>query len=385
MKHPTFLKQVCSSLPRKAKLTSAATFAQTKMRMRHPRLRGLAGAFLLASFVFSLAYLFSTVNSQTRPRTITEDAKSNAGKGTRAPNDVVKVDVDLVTIDALVLLKNTARIVGDLKKDDFILSEDGARQTITHFSQDSLPLSVLLLIDRGGCLDPFGTQVRTAALDAIAHLKVTDEVALMTYHNNVELLQGFTSDRSLIADALNHVPPHDEEAEHCLNKAFANAADYIQKAGNPIGRRVIVTITGVTRNFDCADGPSGKFAARAVYESGAVVCGIIPKTADQALENGIMIWVTRMGRLGGAPYLDIQTLANETGGELLQDKPENLDVTFQTLMNHLRSRYSLAFVSSNKKRDGTLRKLKVDLSPAAQKPLGRMIVRARRSYVAPKG
>jgi len=353
--------------------------------MRHPRLRGLAGAFLLASFVFSLAYLFSTVNSQTRPRTITEDAKSNAGKGTRAPNDVVKVDVDLVTIDALVLLKNTARIVGDLKKDDFILSEDGARQTITHFSQDSLPLSVLLLIDRGGCLDPFGTQVRTAALDAIAHLKVTDEVALMTYHNNVELLQGFTSDRSLIADALNHVPPHDEEAEHCLNKAFANAADYIQKAGNPIGRRVIVTITGVTRNFDCADGPSGKFAARAVYESGAVVCGIIPKTADQALENGIMIWVTRMGRLGGAPYLDIQTLANETGGELLQDKPENLDVTFQTLMNHLRSRYSLAFVSSNKKRDGTLRKLKVDLSPAAQKPLGRMIVRARRSYVAPKG
>ena len=384
MRHPAFWKQIYSSLPRKINLTSVTTLTQINIRMRHPRSLRLAGAFLFASFAVLLAYLFSTVNSQTRPRTINEDAKPNVSTAPRNPNDVVKVDVDLVTIDALVLLKNTARIVGDLKKDDFILSEDGAKQTITHFSQDSLPLSVLLLVDRGGCLDPFGTQVRMAALDAIAHLKATDEVALMTYHNNVELLQGFTRDRALIAHALNNVPPHNEEAQHCLNKAFADAADYVQKAGNPIGRRVIVAITGVTRNFDCADGPSGKFAARAVYESGAVVCGIIPKTADQALENGIMIWATRMGRLGHAPYLDIQTLANETGGELLQDKPENLDVTFQTLMNHLRSRYSLAFVSSNKKRDGTTRKLKVDVSPAAQKPMGKLIVKARRSYVAPR-
>src|SRR5947209_13062410 len=97
-----------------------------------------------------------------------------------------------------------------------------------------------------------------------------------------------------------------------------------------------------------------------------------------------MIWATRMGKLGGAPYLEIQTLANETGGEVLQDKPENLTTTFQTLMDHLRSRYNLAFVSSNKKRDGTTRKLKIEVLPAAQRPQGKLVVRARRSYVAPK-
>jgi len=36
-----------------------------------------------------------------------------------ATAEVVKVDVDLVTVDALVLQKNTARIVGGLKKEDF--------------------------------------------------------------------------------------------------------------------------------------------------------------------------------------------------------------------------------------------------------------------------
>jgi VWFA-related protein len=265
-----------------------------------------------------------------------------------------------------------------------VLYEDGTKQEITHFGQDSLPLSVLLLIDRGGCLDPFGSQVHRAASDAIARLKPADEVAVMTYHDTSRLLQGFTRDRALVEDALNQLPPHDEEADHCLNKLFAGAADYMITASNPVGRRVVIAITGVTRNFDCLNGPSGKAASQAIFESGSVVCGIIPKTEDQKIENGVMIWATRIGKLGHAPYMDIQTLANETGGELLTDKPENLNTTFQTLMDHLRSRYNLAFVSSNKKRDGTTRKLKIDLSAPVQKSQGKLVVKARRSYVAPR-
>jgi len=108
--------------------------------------------------------------------------------------------------------------------------EDGAKQEITHFSQDSLPLSVLLLIDRGGCLDPFNAQVHRAASDAIARLKPADEVAVMTYHDTTRLLQRFTRDRSLIDQALNRLPAHDEQADHCLNTLFFDAADYMIRA-----------------------------------------------------------------------------------------------------------------------------------------------------------
>ena len=356
------------------------------MKHRNPTLLVL---LLTCSSIFMslLVSHRSSVISQTRERRVTPESTNE--KVARAPAlpgeaEVVKVDVDLVTVDALVLQKNTARVVGGLKREDFLLYEDGVKQEITHFGQDSLPLSVLLLIDRGGCLDPFGSVVHRAATDAVARLKPSDEVAVMTYHDTTRLLQGFTRDRALVEDALNQVPPHDEEADHCLNKLFADAADYTTKAGNPVGRRVVIAITGVTRNFDCPGGPSGKAAAQAIYESGSVVCGIIPKTGEQGLENGIMIWATRMGKLGGAPYLDIQTLANETGGEVLEDKPENLNTTFQTLMDHLRSRYNLAFVSSNKKRDGSTRKLKIDVSPSPQKSQSKLVVKARRSYVAPR-
>ena len=50
------------------------------------------------------------------------------------------------------------------------------------------------------------------------------------------------------------------------------------------------------------------------------------------------------------------------GREVLHDKPEELDQTLRTLITHLRTRYSFSFVSTNKKRDGSVRKLKVDLA-----------------------
>lgn len=111
------------------------------------------------SLLLVTSFLVVAALGQTRERTV----GPNRNEANIKVAEVIKTDVDLVTIDALVLQKNTSRVVGSLKQEDFLVSEDGSRQTITHFSQDNLPLSVLLLIDRGGCLDPFGEEVRRAA------------------------------------------------------------------------------------------------------------------------------------------------------------------------------------------------------------------------------
>jgi VWFA-related protein len=350
------------------------------MRRLSPTFRKFFLALLLLLPVLFVIRNSQSVIPQTRERTV-GPSRSEANIKT----EVIKTDVDLITVDALVLQKSTARVVGDLTQADFTISEDGVAQSISHFSQDSLPLSVLLMIDRGGCLDPFGSEVRQAAMDAVTGLKPTDEVAVMSYDDTTELLQGFTRDRRLIQLALDRVPPHDEEANHCLNRAFFEAGSYMIKAGNPVGRRVIVMITAVTRNFDCRDAPSGKAAANMIYESGSVVCGIIPHTPEQVMENGMFRWATRIGGMAGAESMNIQKLADETGGELLKDKPENLHTTFDTLLTHLRTRYSLAFTSTNKKRDGSLRKLKIGLAPATEKGRAKLVVKARKSYIAPGG
>ena len=295
--------------------------------------------------------------------------------------DDVKLAVDLVVLDALVLQQKTGRIAGSLNRESFTLFEDGTKQQITHFSQDTLPLSIILLIDRGGCLDPFTDHVLRATREALKRLRPKDEVALMAFHNSVDMVQGFTRDKQRIFDAMYRVPAHDEQANHCFNLAFDEAAHYMNHAANPDGRRVIIVLTGVTTNFDCA-GPSGEQARQAVLESGAVVCGIIPKTAEQRMESGIMRTVTGIGGVFKAKASNLNRLAEETGGEVLSDRPEMLDHVFYDLIDHLRTRYTIGFVSSNTKRDGTFRRIKLDVKQPSPRSEDRLVVHTRRGYVA---
>jgi VWFA-related protein len=360
--------------------------------------------FLVTSTVLAalLPYSARPVTSQTPDKNLNANIRRPTGKAIQLPprpaptptpessEDVVKVDVDLVKIDALVLQKNTARIVGGLNKEDFLLYEDGTKQEITHFSQDELPLSVVLAIDRGPVcphwIDTWSDEAHRAAREAIDRLKLVDEIAVMTFTDSTKLIQPFTRNRIQIEKALNNIPPQAKNAKvaHCFNLMFADAAEHMLKASNPAGRRVIIVITSMTRLFDCPNGPSNRAATAAIYESGAVVCAIIPKVIIQRVENALQTVATRVNKVVAANYMDLEYLANETGGEVLADKPKKLHTTFQTLIDHLRSRYNLAFVSTNKRRDGTRRKLKLDIDPVRQKSQDKLVIKARRSYIAPR-
>src|ERR1051325_6817072 len=360
--------------------------------------------FLVTSMVLValLLYPASPVTSQTANNNLNANIGRPTGQTIQLPSppspmptpdsstEVVKVDIDLIKIDALVLQKNTARIVGGLKNEDFLLYEDGIKQQITHFSQDELPLSVLIAIDRGpACphpLDVWSYEAHRAAREAIDRLKLVDEIAVMSFTDTTKLIQPFTRNRIQIEKALNNIPPPAKTTNvaHCFNIMFADAAEHMFKASNPAGRRVIIVITSMTSLFDCTNGPSNRAATAAIYEAGAVVCAIIPKAIIQRVENAMQTFATRVNKVVAANYMDLEYLANETGGEVLADKPKKLDTTFQTLIDPLRSRYNLAFVSTNKKRDGTTRKLKLDIDPARQKSQDKLVIKARRSYIAPR-
>src|SRR4029079_5273548 len=272
-------------------------------------------SIIVAGLLFSSA---SPVTSQTQlpPKPAPSPTPESSA-------EVVKIDVDLVKVDALVLQKNTARIVGGLTKEDFLLYEEGIKQQITHFSQDELPLSVLIAIDRGpACphpLDVWSYEAHRAAREAIDRLKPVDEIAVMAFTDTAKLVQPFTRNRIQIEKALNNIPEQAKTTNvaHCFNLMFADAAEHMFKASNPAGRRVIIVITSMTRLFDCSNGPSNRAATAAIYESGAVVCAIIPKILIQRVENALQIAATRVNRVVAARYMDLQHLADETGGEVL--------------------------------------------------------------------
>jgi hypothetical protein len=70
------------------------------------------------------------------------------------PNDVIRVNTDLVVLDAQVIDRKTRRVFGPLRKDDFVILEENVKQEIAYFGQDQLPLSIVLLLELSGSVRP---------------------------------------------------------------------------------------------------------------------------------------------------------------------------------------------------------------------------------------
>ena len=89
-----------------------------------------------------------------------------------------------------------------LAPDDLLVLEDGVPQQVK--SVQRIPASILLLLGTSGDLNQGmrTTLTRDVALQLVSHLRAGDQIAVVQFTSKVELLQGWTSDRSLITRAL---------------------------------------------------------------------------------------------------------------------------------------------------------------------------------------
>ena len=295
----------------------------------------------------------------------------------------LKMRTELVNVDVLARQKATGRIVSNLGKEDFSVFEDGVQQTISHFSQEELPLSIVLLVDRAGCINAFSEQIRAGTIKALGDLKAEDEIAIMTFSSKVRLAQEFTRDRQVIADQIMAIEPQHHSEQHYFNAGIYEAATYMSKAANPTGRRVIIVLTSLEASIDFSK-ISQKEALQALLESGAVVSGVLVKTIGGRIEQGIRGKPTNVLRHIGLRSGSLTMFVAETGGELVSAAPEKIEETLTRLASHLAASYSLAYLPTNSTRDGKRRRIRVRLDPAVEQREGETAVITRRSYVIPK-
>jgi len=100
-----------------------------------------------------------------------------------------RLDVRVVQVDAQVVDKKTRHAATSLKQDDFQVLEDNVPQKISLFSQDTMPLSVVLLFDLTDSVRPVLRSLGEGALEALQHLKPEDEVTVMVYAASAQVLQ----------------------------------------------------------------------------------------------------------------------------------------------------------------------------------------------------
>src|SRR5438105_859336 len=118
---------------------------------------------------------------------------------------VINLKTDLVVLDVQVVNRQTGQIVTGLTKEDFTLFDEGVNQEISHFSQEKLPLSIVLLLDAKESLLPFIRQIRNGPLQILRRLQPQDEVSIMAFGSSTEILQDFTKDKQLATKKLDEI------------------------------------------------------------------------------------------------------------------------------------------------------------------------------------
>ena len=281
----------------------------------------------------------------------------------------IRVDVDLVLVEATV--KNKAGgVLGELKKDDFLLYEDGAQQQVAHFSRDQLPLAVALVVDLSGSIQPFLRPLRYATLTALKTLKPEDQVALITFASEPELRVELTRDKLEVSDQIEFFSA---EGSTNINDAVHEAARYLQDEA-PAARRVVVLIS------DNVPTNPGHVAHKQVVEAAlaadsAVYSLKVPGRNPQRFMLGIQV--------GTRGAVNVKKLTEETGGEIFDvEKEGSLFVAFQSLIERLKTRYTLGYYHTNKALDGKFRSLDVKLLPARGRKGSDYTVLAKRGYYA---
>jgi VWFA-related protein len=303
-----------------------------------------------------------------------------------------RVDVRLVQVDAQVLDKKTHQAIRGLKRDDLQVYEDGVPQEISTFSQDELPLSVVILIDLTDSVRPVLQSLGRGAQDALQHLKPHDEVAVLIYSASTYLIQGFTTDRSLAAAAIDKAAHLGSPEAAFFNEAVFQAATYLSAVKNPNSRRVILWFTDnvpntpsdevkarIGKSLSGKDLHSEKQALEQLFRTGTVVCTLLEKSLISDEHERRYRAEMNTERMLSSPG-DVHKYAKATGGLVVESSDKTAPAKLAEMIDNLRLRYTLGYRPSVEKRQGTFCTIKVELAPDVKKLQKDVVVEAKQGY-----
>src|SRR5271169_1822463 len=155
------------------------------------------------------------------------------------PETTLKVDVKLVNVYVTVTDPHGAPVAG-LKKENFVVQEDGREQTISVFDKESaLPLSIALAIDTSlSTRHDLPLEQASAKRFVRTILRPVDAFAVYGFSEVVsEATRGFTPDLKRIEEGIDHIRVGAATALYDAIYVSSHALDRRQ------GRKVIVLIT----------------------------------------------------------------------------------------------------------------------------------------------
>lgn len=281
----------------------------------------------------------------------------------------IGVNVDLVVVHTSVVDKN-GQFVSGLKKENFKVFEDGISQNVVSFSQEDVPVTLGIVLDTSGSMRDKFDNVTKAALAFVRASNPEDEIFLIGFNDEVELIEDYTSDLDLIGDDLNNTVVTGGTA---LWDAIYLAVQKAQNGSKPKKAIVVITDGEDRDSYYKLDEMVAK-----VQESDVQVYGVgfLNDIPDKGLFGH---WTkTEPEKAHDA----LMRISEETGAKAYFPKGiSEIHTIVSQIAYELRNQYSISYVSANAVRDGAWRRIRIALDAQAASSLR---VRYRSGYFAPK-
>lgn len=276
-----------------------------------------------------------------------------------AGGQVFRTGVDLVTFGVTVTDRQ-GNLVTDLTKDDFALSENGVPQAIAHFSPGGGESEIArvrpgLMLDTSASMERELALARTAAIKFLNLLPRSEDITLVDFDTEVRVMRYPQRDFPRLVERIRMRKPDGWTALYDALGVYLDGASGLE------GRPVLVMYT------DGADSRS-----RLSYSEAMSLLKLSPVTVYA---------VGLVGRTGNAAMESrarLRQMAEATGGQaFFPSRAEDLDGTYERVLDEIRAQYQLGYLSSNPAADGRWRDVTITLTR------GDLKVRARKGYYAP--
>jgi Ca-activated chloride channel homolog len=278
--------------------------------------------------------------------------------GLAAHAQVFRSAVDLVSLGVTVTDRD-GRFITDLAQEDFELSEDGVGQSVRLFLRgDTKPapdLHLGLLFDSSGSMVDDIELSRSAAIKFLNALPDAVDVTLVDFDTEVRVARYGPADFPRLVERIRRRKPDGYTAMHDA------LGVYLDGAAGQDGRKVLLLYT------DGMDTSSAMSYA---------------ETLDLLRGSDVTMFAVGFLRSSGTKSMEermrLQQMSESTGGlAFFPTAAKELDPAYDKVVAEVRAQYTIGYLSTNARTDGSWRKVDIKLKRPGLK------LRARKGYFAP--
>jgi len=333
-------------------------------------------AFAFSSRIFAQTQSEPDAQDKTRSRKVSElPLPSPTPPKEDDPQDseeVVRVETNLTNIFFTAADRNK-RFISDLTKENIRVLEDGQPQEIFTFQKSiDLPLSIAILLDTSISEQRTLPDEKAAAqsfLEAVVRPQ-KDEAAILSFTGDVTLEQGFTGNLERLRraiDKVEFVPPSGYVGGNVVIGGSTQPTPPISDVNRDLaGSTAIWDAVWVCSNDLMTDSAENTRRAIILLTDGVDTSSRlkIHEAIERAQKADAFVYAIGIGDSyqGGIDMGSLRKIAEQTGGRAYFPQSEKeLRSAFAQIQRDLREQYLLAYSPSNKARDGSYRKIQIEV------------------------